>query len=284
MKPTVAIVAPGAMGAAVAQRLAEHGIEVRTSLAGRSAASAARARAAGMRPVEDTALAEADILLSIVPPGDAVALAERLAPVLSAGQRRGLVYADCNAVSPRTAMRVGDVLSGAAAAADLCFVDAGIIGGPPKPGTRGPVFYCSGPHAARLAVLAEHGLAVKVLDGSIGAASGLKMGYAGITKGTTALASTMMLAATRFGAAAELRRVLAESRPDLLALFERSVPDMSPKAYRWVAEMEEIADFAGADTAAQQIYQGIAQLYGRLAADWKGERTETKQLTAFFGT
>lgn len=277
MTPIVAVIAPGAMGAAVAQRLAGNKVEVRTSLAGRGAASAERARAAGMRAVDDAALAEADILLSIVPPGEALALAERLAPVLAVGERKTL-YVDCNAVSPQTAIRIGDVV----ASAGLRYVDAGIIGGPPKPGTRGPAFYASGPDAPGLAALARHGLAVEVLDGPVGAASGLKMSYAGITKGTTALASAMVLAATRFGAAADLRRELASSRPDLLVYFGRSVPDMLPKAYRWVAEMEEIAAFAGEDAAARGIYEAIARLYERLAADDAGERAEAEQLKAFF--
>jgi L-threonate 2-dehydrogenase len=280
MEPVVAIIAPGAMGAAVAQRLAGHGVQVLTSLAGRSAASAERARAAGMRPVEEAALAEAGILLSIVPPGEAMALAERLAPVLARKGTKGPLYADCNAVSPRTAMRIGEAVS----AAGLRFVDAGIIGGPPKPGgARGPTFYASGPHAAGLMALAERGLSVEVLDGPVGAASGLKMSYAGITKGTTALASAMALAAGHFGAAADLRRELARSRPDLLAFFDRTVPDMFPKAYRWVAEMEEIAEFAGeGDPAARRIYEGIARLYERLAEDGDGGKEEIGRLAAFF--
>src|SRR6478736_2842323 len=84
MTPSVAIIAPGSMGAGIGQRLTEHKVTVLTSLAGRTEASAKRAREAGMQPVEDRALAEADFLLSIVPPGDAVALARRLAPRLTA--------------------------------------------------------------------------------------------------------------------------------------------------------------------------------------------------------
>lgn len=277
MTPIVAIIAPGAMGAAVARRLTGNGIEVLTSLEGRSAASAARAEAAGMRAVTDVVLAEADIVLSIVPPGEALALAERLAPILARGARRP-VYADCNAISPRTAEAVGAVVSGAG----LRFVDAGIIGGPPEPGTISPVFYASGPDAATLEVLADHSVRVRVLDGPIGAASGLKMSYAGITKGTTALAAAMVLAATRFGAADDLRRELAESQPDLLARFERALPDMVPKAYRWVAEMKEIATFTGEDGASRQVYEGIANLYDRLARDQEGGKVEVGQLAAFF--
>ncbi len=71
MTPTVAIIAPGNMGAGVAGRLTENKVTVLTSLAGRSEESAKRAREAGMQPVEERALAEADFLMSIVPPGDA---------------------------------------------------------------------------------------------------------------------------------------------------------------------------------------------------------------------
>jgi hypothetical protein len=122
---------------------------------------------------------------------------------------------------------------------------------------------------------------VRPLDGAIGTASGLKMSYAGITKGLTALASAMMLAATRFGVAQDLRAELADSQPQLLAWFSRSVPAMYPKAYRWSGEMQEIADFAGEDAATRQIYQGIAQLYERLTQDQAGTKRETGALSAF---
>src|SRR6202011_41236 len=73
MSITVAVVAQGSMGAGVGSRLHEKGAEVRTLLSGRSAASAERARAAGMKPAPDEkALLEgADFFLSILPPGEA---------------------------------------------------------------------------------------------------------------------------------------------------------------------------------------------------------------------
>ena len=49
----VAIIAQGTMGAGVGKRLHESGAEVRTLLSGRSAESAERARAAGMKPAAD---------------------------------------------------------------------------------------------------------------------------------------------------------------------------------------------------------------------------------------
>ncbi len=82
----VAVFAPGAMGAGIGQRLAGNGVEVRTSLLGRSRASAERAEAAGMHPVEDAAIADCAIILSIVPPAEVLGLAERLAPVGTRGR------------------------------------------------------------------------------------------------------------------------------------------------------------------------------------------------------
>ena len=69
------------------------------------------------------------------------------------------------------------------------FVDAGIIGGPPAPMEGpGPRFYASGLEASLLRYAqGDYGLDVRVLDGPLSAASALKMSYAGITKGVTAL-------------------------------------------------------------------------------------------------
>lgn len=276
MKPTIAVIAPGAMGSGIARRLTDHGATVPTLLDGRSAATVARARAAGMQAADEAAIAAADIILSIVPPGEAMALAQRLAPVLRAAPRKP-VYADCNAVNVETVQAIAAVIAPTGAG----LADGGIIGGPPAPGGAGPVLYLAGPEAARLGVLGELGLRIRVLDGPVGAASALKMSYAGINKGLTGLAAAMILAAERAGAGPALHAELADSQPQLLAKFERSVPDMYAKAYRWVAEMREIADFLGPDDPARLIYEGMAGLYERLAADVAGEKREIAALDAF---
>jgi len=276
MKPIIAVIAPGNMGAAVGRHLVEGGAEVRTALAGRSAATAARAAASGMIAAEPQGLAEAEFILSIVPPGEALGLAESLVPVLIAAARKP-VYVDCNAVSPDTVARIAAVL----APTGCRFVDAGIIGGPPQAGRDGPVIYASGPDAGHFAALGQYGLKIQLLDGPIGAASALKMSYAGITKGLTALGTAMILAASRAGAAEALAAELAASQPELLGIFTRAVPGMFPKAYRWVAEMEEIADFSG-DPATAALYRGIADLYRRLAADVAGPNCDTAMLRGFF--
>lgn len=274
MRPVVTVIAAGAMGSGVGQRLTSRGVDVLTVLEGRSPASVKRAQAAGMRSVTEAVAADAEIILSIVPPGDALALAERLVPLL-AGKRT--VYVDCNAVSPDTKRRIGAVIGGSGCP----FVDVGIIGGPPKQDGAGPAFYASGPQASRLTVLVSHGLDVRVIDGPIGAAAALKMSYAGITKGFTAIGAAMMLAATRAGAAPALQHELSLSQPALLAWLSRQVPASYSKAYRWVAEMEEIAAFAGEHEPANEMYAAIARLYEDMAADFSGPKEKTDALTAF---
>ena len=276
MTPSVAIIAPGSMGAGIGQRLTEHKVTVLTSLAGRTEASAKRAREAGMQPVEDRALAEADFLLSIVPPGDAVALARRLAPVLTAANKKP-AYVECNAVSPPTMQKIADVV----AKTGCPFVGAGIIGPPPKPGSTHTKIYVSGPAAKDVARLNDYGLIVRVLDGALTAASALKMSYAGITKGFIALGTAMLLAASRGGSADALKTELAESRPDLLRYLSNQVPSMYPKAYRWVAELDEIAAFVGEEFPEREMFQAAARLYERIEEDLDDRKEEIEKLDRF---
>ncbi len=149
---------------------------------------------------------------------------------------------------------------------------------------KDPHIYASGDAAAKLAVLATYGLDVRVLNGTIGAASALKMAFAGISKGTIAIVSAMILAAERAGTAEALRQELSESESALLKNMSVRVPRMYSKAWRWVAEMEEIASFAKEDVAAYDIWMSISALYERLAADVAGDHKEADALARFFDT
>jgi len=285
MTPVVAVIAPGAMGSAVGKRLTDNGLKVLTSLDGRSEATRARAEAAGMADASDDEIAGADFILSILPPGDALKLAERFKPVLTASNAKP-VYVDCNAINPSTVERVA-----AAIAPTGCpFVDAGIIGPPPKPVqpsdskvAGSPRFYASGPAAPRFVGLRDYGLDVRVLDGALAAASALKMSYAGITKGTQAIGAAMMLAAARHGTADQLFAELQLSQKDMLAWFKRTLANMPPKAYRWVAEMQEIAGFVGDDPAAADLYEGAAHFYERFAQDFEADKKAAAALAEFLG-
>jgi 3-hydroxyisobutyrate dehydrogenase-like beta-hydroxyacid dehydrogenase len=278
MTPAVAVIAPGAMGAAVGKRLSDHGIKVLTSLAGRGPSTAVRARDAGMIAASDAEIAAADFVLSILPPGEALRLAERFAPALTASNAKP-VYVDCNAINPATVERVA-----AAIAPSGCpFVDAGIIGPPPQGNDAGPRFYASGEAAPRFAALRQYGLDIRVLGGPPTAASALKMSYAGITKGTQAIGAAMMLAAARAGTADALYEELSFSQKEMLAQFTQQLPRMPAKAYRWIAEMQEIAGFVGDDPAARELYDGAAHFYERIAEDFAADKKDVAALETFLG-
>jgi 3-hydroxyisobutyrate dehydrogenase-like beta-hydroxyacid dehydrogenase len=277
MNMVIAIYSPGAMGSAIAARLVEHGARVLTSLDGRSAATGERARAAGMEDVSPKTIATADLILSIVPPGGAVALAKGLVSRLSESLHKP-VFIDCNALSPKTKTQVAATL----AETGCDFIDGAIVGAPPEPGEKGPRFYVSGEQSSRASVLRAFGLDLRQIDGPIGAAAALKMSYSGISKGLTAIGAAMLLAASRSGSSESLCQELSESLPQLLSRFATGIPDMYPKAYRWVAEMREIAAFLSEDQAAAMIFEGAAQLYDRLSVDIANEGQERSSLDEFF--
>jgi 3-hydroxyisobutyrate dehydrogenase-like beta-hydroxyacid dehydrogenase len=278
MKPHVAIVAAGNMGAGVGGRLVEHGVEVLTLLTGRSAASQKRAKEAGMIGVSAEQLVDVDLLLSIVPPASALSFAEQTAFALKSARRKP-VFVDCNAVNPTTVRHIQAVI----AATGTDFVDAGIIGFPPRPGSpKTPHIYASGEHAPKLAVLSEYGLDIRVLDAPVGAASALKMAYAGINKGGQALFSAMVLAATRAGSADALREELMESESPILAAMSERIPQMYSKAWRWAPEMLEIAEFVREDPAAHDLFVTFSKFYDRIAQEMTGDQTEIEALKRFF--
>lgn len=265
------------MGAGLARRLTDHGVTVLTDISGRSSASRSRAEASGMRPVNREALITADILLSVMPPARALPFAAELAPILECTPRKPL-FVDCNAVNPATVQSIARLIEPTGAA----FVDVGIIGLPPAAGAPEPRLYAAGTHADRLAVLNDYGLQVRVIDGPLGTASALKMSYAGISKGTLFVSSVMLLAAARAGVAAPLAAELSQSEPQLLATLSRRIPDMLPKAYRWVAEMDQISGFAAEDPPAAELYRAAARFFERMAADVSSRGAETASLEAFF--
>jgi 3-hydroxyisobutyrate dehydrogenase-like beta-hydroxyacid dehydrogenase len=210
---------------------------------GRSEATAARAREAGLDPAPlEELLARCDVLLSICPPHAALDVAHACAGF-------GGVYCDANAISPETAREVAAVVGGTV-------VDGGIVGGPPRePGTR---LYLSGTAAAEVAELFEGtALEPRVIGDEIGTASALKMCYAGWTKGSAALLLAVAEAAERLGVDDELRAEWERSLPELPARLARARRSADAKGWRWVGEMREIEATIGSGfhAAAAEVFE-----------------------------
>jgi 3-hydroxyisobutyrate dehydrogenase-like beta-hydroxyacid dehydrogenase len=269
---TIGLISPGDMGQAVGALLVDGGVRVVTCVARRSERTRALARSAGFTelPDLDSMVRESEQILSIVPPAQAVSVARDVAAALEATGAR-LIYVDCNAIAPRTAREVAALVAPTGSG----FVDAGIVGGPPRDAPS-PRFYASGPDRAAFGELRDVGLDVRLLGEEVGEASAVKMCYAALTKGTTAIATELLVAARKLGVYDTLVAELRDSQAAQAKRMGDAVPAMPGKAHRWVAEMEEIARTFEDVGLTPLMFQGAAEMY-RLTArsEIGGERPET---------
>jgi Domain of unknown function (DUF1932) len=158
------------------------------------------------------------------------------------------------------------------AAAGGTLVDGGIIGPPPR-GTAKPRLYVSGRDAARLTALETPQLIVRVVGERVGEASALKMCYGAMTKGATALALELLIAARHLGVEEALERELLDTRREVYEWIIGALPVMPPKAYRWVPEMEQEAATFAEIGMTPRILQGAADMYAFVADTPLGRET-----------
>ena len=250
---TIAILSPEDIGSA----LVERGHDVITCLTGRSQRTRDLAAAGGFRDVpslEEMTL-QADLIMSILVPDQAVDVADQVADAMrAAGTSRP--FADCNAVSPRSASVMESIIGDAGGD----YIDGGIIGGSPARGAV-PRIYTSGPRADLMDELDGKGIIVKNLGPQIGRASGIKMCYASMTKGTNALRVAMLTAADSLGLYDELIDELAFSQGAALSAMESGIPGLPANSGRWIGEMEEIAETFEAAGVTPRFHQGAAEIY-----------------------
>ena len=246
----VGLLHPGEMGAAVGALLVERGHEVLWLPRGRSAASARRAREAGL--VAADRLGEVDAILSICPPHAALAVARSLPGGAS-------LVIDANAVSPASARAIGALLGPR-------WVDGGIVGPPPRaPGTTR--IYLSGARADEAAPLFEGtALEAVVLRGSPVAASTLKMTYAAWTKGTAALLLAIRATARATGVEEALLTEWARSQPGLAERSEGAARSAATKGWRWTDEMREIAATLAESGLPAGFHEAAAEIFDRTQA------------------
>jgi 3-hydroxyisobutyrate dehydrogenase-like beta-hydroxyacid dehydrogenase len=254
---TVALLYPGNMGSTVGAAAAASGARVVWASERRSKTSRERAKQAGLIDVETlpNALGESDVVLSVCPPHSALEVAESVAQHNFKG-----IYVDANAISRATAVRVGEIVGRTGAS----FVDGGIIGAPvKKAGTTR--LYLSGVHAPEIAELFSASmLDARAIGPEPGAASALKVAYAAWTKCTDTLLLAIRAFAAHEGVDQALLQEWSISQPELERRCQRATAVAVPKMWRYVGEMEEIADTfraaglpAGFHLAAAEICQRL---------------------------
>lgn len=257
---TIGIIGSGDMGSGVAAAFVAAGYRVVTDLSARSEHSRALAAQAGATDLGslDAVLDAAELLLSIVPPAQAPAVAETVAGY---GPIKG-VYADCNAIAPANAV----ALLTAVRNTGTTVLDVGIIGSPPaRAGKRGTRFYVSGEARSLLLDLDVPGISFLDMGPEPGRASAIKMTYASVNKGVDALLTTVALSAMQLGVHEEFFTELDASQTVLVERMRRSIPFLAAAAERYVPEMHEIAATFSAAGTTPAFHEGAAWLYDVLA-------------------
>jgi 3-hydroxyisobutyrate dehydrogenase-like beta-hydroxyacid dehydrogenase len=262
---TIGVLHPGEMGSAVGAAARAAGHRVLWASDGRSKATRARAEADGLEDIGtlERLVGACTVILSVCPPASALAVAREVAAL---GFQ--CTYVDGNAIAPATTRDVGAIV----ATSGATFVDGGIIGPPPRrPGVSR--LYLSGSEAADVAALFRGSLLEALpLDGPVGAASAIKMAYAGWNKGSQALLLAIRALAMQEGVDEALLAEWARSMPELPKRSTDAVAANARKAWRFVGEMEEIAATFGAVGLPEKFHQAAGEIYRKMSG-WKDSPT-----------
>ena len=249
---TVGLLHPGAMGATIGAACRADVIWCRD---GRSAATVARAGAAGLSAVGrlEELVERSDLIVSVCPPAEAV----RVADDVAATGFRGL-YLDANAIAPSTARQIAERFDR--------FVDGGIVGPPAEhPGTTR--LYLSGDPAGDVAELwRDSKVETRVIDGGAGAASALKMAYATWTKVSAALLLDVRALARAEGVDGALLDEWSISQAGTADRSASTARAVGPKAWRFTGEMEQIELAFGELGLPTGFAAGAADVYRRLSS------------------
>jgi len=258
----IGILHPGAMGISVAATMMNSGYEVLWTSDGRSAETQQRATQHDLMDVGTLRklCQQCRTIVSVCPPHAAEDVADSVIETGFEG-----LYLDANAIAPQKALRIGEKMK----AANVDFVDGGIIGGPAWE-TGKTWLYLSGERAGEAAKLFDAGpLETEVIAPEVGKASALKMCFAANTKGATALLCLVMAAAEHLGVRADLERQWSRYDKQYTQQVQNRVQRVTQKAWRFAGEMDEmVTTFEGGNlpggfhAAAADVYRRIGHFKG----------------------
>ncbi len=257
MLDKIGILHPGQMGISVAASAKNSGYKVYWTSQGRSART--RERAESQDLIEIYKFKElchiCSVLVSVCPPYAAENLASEVLALGFSG-----IYLEANAISPERVIRIGEKMM----SEGVTFVDGSIIGGPAWEAGK-TWLYLSGEAASRAASYFSSGpLGTEVIGNEIGLASSLKMCFAAYTKGSTALLCGILAAAEELGIRSNLERQWSRGDSDFATQIQQRVRRVTSKAWRFVGEMEEIADTMAFAGIPEGFHIAAAEIYKRL--------------------
>ena len=166
----------GEVASTLSKGLIDNGVEVYTSLEGRSIKTCSLAKEMCINICKDykEVAVISDIIISAVVPAKAVEVAREI------GEYSNAVYVDINNVSPKTVKKALSYIKNHKTA------DAAIIGSIKRNGIKVQII-TSGKSATQFAKLKDYGMNIKIIGSEIGQASTLKMLRSSYTKGISAL-------------------------------------------------------------------------------------------------
>lgn len=223
--------------------------------------------AAGVTTCDDlaSALAGAQIVLSLVTADQQIAVAEAAAPLLAPGA----LFLDLNSVAPEAKRHAARLIDAAGAR----YVDVAVMA-PVHPALRNVPMLVSGPHAeAGVAALAAIGITkVRIAEGPVGTASSIKMIRSVMVKGIEALTAECVLAAHAAGVLEPVLASLDASQPprSWAERADYNLDRMIVHGARRAAEMEEVVrtlDALGTGSAMSRATAARQRTIGALGPD-----------------
>jgi len=265
----IGFMTPGDMGQGVAGQLQKKGYTVLTALDQRSERSKKMAKDIGLTDVGsiDKLVAESDLIMSVMNPGSAIDFAREAAAAIAKQSRKPL-FIDCNAIAPDTMREIAELMKGAGS---RC-LDGGLIGPPPR-GTAKVHLYVAGPGVKDIEQIGNEQLVVHVMSEKLGDASAIKMCYGAFNKGIQGLLVEIFMASHRLGVHDMLEQQILSSRADIYNWLLGTLPQMPPKAYRWVPEMLQIAKTFEGVGMTPRLFQGQSDMFEMIAKTALGKET-----------
>lgn len=250
------ILHPGEMGISVAAAAISSGHRVLWVSEGRSEATKSRASFQKLEDIKTLSkISESEMVFSICPPQSAMEVAKAVSETGFEG-----LYMDANAGSPEKKHLINDLLK----ASNIDFVDGGIIG-PPANSEGSTRLYVSGERCDEIKdVFTDGFLSVHSVGHEIGKAASLKIAYGAWTKGSSALILAVRAMAKNAGVEKDLLHEWGLSQPNAEAMTLLSATLNSPKAWRFVSEMNEISETFASNGVPNVFWDAAAEVYERL--------------------
>lgn len=216
------------------------------------------------------------LVISAVTAGNALLVAQTLAPSLRPGQ----IFMDINSVAPATKQAARDAVEGRGAR----YIDAAVMAPVPPQRLMTPILLSGQAATALSAALNSLGFNTREVGGAVGVASAIKMCRSVMIKGLEALTTECLNTAHHYGAETEVLASLHASFPSMgwdANLPHYLISRVAEHGRRRAEEMQEVAQTVQAAGVQPNMSLAIAQTQLSLVEAMTERGLEYKDLEPF---